>query len=68
MLDKEDFTRSVERIAKLLLQKDSKNKQKYNSKDNNCYNKHPSALGSVYFIPDIFFMSTWKIPRPGIIL
>lgn len=36
MLDKEDFTRSVERIAKLLVQKDSKNKQKYNSKDNNC--------------------------------
>ena len=37
MLDKEDFTRFAERIAKkLLLQKDSKNKQKYNSKDNNC--------------------------------
>lgn len=36
MLDKEDFTRFVERIAKLLLQKDSKNKQKNNSKDNNC--------------------------------
>jgi len=36
MLDKEDFTRFVERIAKLLLQKDSKNKQKYNLKDNNC--------------------------------
>lgn len=36
MLDKEGFTRSVERIAKLLLQKDNKNKQKYNSKDNNC--------------------------------
>lgn len=37
MLDNEDFTRFVERIAKkLLLQKDSENKQKYNSKDNNC--------------------------------
>lgn len=36
MLDKEDFTRFVERIGKLLLQNYSKNKQKYNSKDNNC--------------------------------
>ena len=35
MLNKEDFKRFVERIAKLLLQKDSKNKQKYNLKDNN---------------------------------
>lgn len=37
MLDEEDFTRFVERIAKKLLpQKDSENKQKYNSKDKNC--------------------------------